>query len=150
MSLLGQILSPRRILFDVAAQSKQALFTLIADRLADDLDLPAAAIANSLIERESLGSTGLGHAIAIPHGRIRGLSQASAAVARLAAPISFGAPDGAPVELVVILLVPQKATDLHLQILSELAQLLSDRKLRDRVLASHDANEIHRLLSGNA
>lgn len=150
MSLLGQILSPRRILLDVAAQSKQALFTLVADRLADDLDLPAAAIANSLIERESLGSTGLGHAIAIPHGRIRGLSQASAAVARLAAPISFGAPDGAPVELVVILLVPQKATDLHLQILSELAQLLSDRKLRDRVLASRDADEIHRLLSGNA
>lgn len=150
MSLLGQILSPQRVLFDVAAQSKQELFTLIAERLAAGLGLPAQAIAQSLIERESLGSTALGHGIAIPHGRIRGLTQASAAVVRLAHPISFGAPDGAPVELVVILLVPQKATDLHLQILSELAQLLGDRKVRERVLASRDGDEIHRLLSGNA
>lgn len=150
MSLLGQILSPRRILFDVAAQSKQELFTLIAEHLAGELKLPAQAIAQSLIERESLGSTALGHGIAIPHGRIRRLSEASAAVVRLAEPINFGAPDGAPVELVVVLLVPQKATDLHLQILSELAQLLSDRKVRERVLASRDGEEIHRLLSGNA
>lgn len=150
MALLGQILSPRRILFDVAAQDKQELFSLVAGHLASELGIPAQSIAQSLIERESLGSTALGHAIAIPHGRIRGLSQASAAVVRLADPIGFGAPDGAPVELVVILLVPQKATDLHLQILSELAQLLSDRQVRERVLASRDADEIHRLLSGDA
>lgn len=147
MPLLAEILTPQRVLLDVEVADKAELFDRLAAYFADELGIPAKPIAASLGEREALGSTALGHAIAIPHGRIKGLSRAAAAVAQLKTPIDFDAPDGTPVKLAFALLVPQKATDLHLQILSELAQLLSQKALRDKVLASRDANEIYRLLN---
>lgn len=147
MPLIAEILSPERILLGVDAADKTRLFEQLAAHFSRELGVPAKTIAASLGERENLGSTALGYAVAIPHGRIKGLRSASAAIAQLKAPIDFGAPDGAPVRLVIALLVPQKATDLHLQILSELAQLLSQKALRDQVLSSSDAAEIYRLLS---
>lgn len=149
MSLIAQILAPQRILLGVAATDKAHLFEQIAAHFAAELGLPANVIAASLSEREKLGSTGLGHAVAIPHGRIKGLNSPVAAIAQLDTPIDFGAPDGTPVSLLVALLVPQKATDLHLQILSELAQLLSQKALRERLLRSRDPAEIYSLLSSD-
>jgi PTS system nitrogen regulatory IIA component len=81
-----------------------------------------------------LGSTGLGLGVAIPHGRMRGLKRAVAAFVRLAEPVAFDAPDGRPVGLLVALLVPENATQEHLELLSELAQMLSDRELRDGLM----------------
>lgn len=150
MPLIAQILTPQRILVGVDAPDKARLFERLAAHLAAELGLAAKIIAASLIERERLGSTALGHAVAIPHGRIKGLRTAVLAIAQLTTAIDFGAPDGMPVRLVVALLVPQKATDLHLQILSELAQLLSHKAVRDQVLGSHDPAEIYRLFSGGA
>ncbi len=91
---------------------------------------------DSLFAREKLGSTGLGQGIAIPHGRIKGLKEAVGAFVRMKQPIPFDAPDGQPVNLIFVLLVPDRATDLHLQILSELAQMFSDKPFRERLLAS--------------
>ncbi|MDQ6618113.1 MAG: PTS sugar transporter subunit IIA, partial [Pseudomonadota bacterium] len=98
-----------------------------------------------LSAREKLGSTGLGQGIAIPHGRIKGLAEAQGAFARLAAPIEFEAPDGKPVHQVFVLLVPEHATEQHLQLLSELAQMFSDRDFRDQLRTADSAAGLHSL-----
>src|SRR6185295_14816992 len=107
--------------------------------------LDAAMVATSLAAREKLGSTGLGQGIAIPHGRIKGLKEARGAFLRLKQPVPFDAPDARPVSQVFVLLVPEQATDLHLQLLSELAQMFSERAFRERLAAATDAAELERL-----
>jgi nitrogen PTS system EIIA component len=105
-------------------------------------------VTDSLFSRERLGSTGLGHGVAIPHGRIKGLKAPMAAVFQLAQPIGFDAPDDVPVSLLIFLLVPEAATQKHLEILSEIAELLSDNVLRDQLTVSQDSLQLHGLISG--
>lgn len=109
--------------------------------------LSRALVTDSLFSRERLGSTGLGHGVAIPHGRIKGLKAPMAAVFQLAHPIGFDAPDDQVVELLIFLLVPEAATQKHLEILSEIAELLSDADLREKLKASTDAAQMHALIS---
>ena len=101
----------------------------------------------SLMDRERLGSTGLGHGVAIPHGRISKLKEPLAAVLRLRNPIEFDAPDQQPVGLFVFLFVPEAANQRHLEILSEIAAMLSDRELRDRLKSANDAPALHRAIA---
>jgi PTS system nitrogen regulatory IIA component len=103
-------------------------------------------VAHSLAVREKLGSTGLGQGIAIPHGRLRGLKEAQGAFLRLRRAIAFDAPDGKPVSQVFVLLVPEHATDQHLQLLSELAQMFSERAFRDRLAGATDVSGILALI----
>jgi PTS system nitrogen regulatory IIA component len=105
-------------------------------------------VTDSLFSRERLGSTGLGHGVAIPHGRIKGLKAPMAAVFQLAHPIGFDAPDDQVVGLLIFLLVPEAATQKHLEILSEIAELLSDADLRQKLVASTDALQLHALIAG--
>jgi PTS system nitrogen regulatory IIA component len=100
-------------------------------------------VFDSLFARERLGSTGLGQGVAIPHGRIKGLKDALGAFVRLAQPVAFDAPDAKPVTLLFVLLVPEQATEKHLQILSELAQMFSDRALREALATAADAEALH-------
>ena len=148
MSLVASLLQPEYVLLDLAAGSKEALFDALAERLASSLGLAPKLIAKSLIDREKLGSTGLGQGVAIPHGRIKQLKQAAGVFVRTRDAVPFGAPDNEPVRLLFVLLVPEHATDLHLQILSELAQLFGNRTLRERLLQSNDATQIYQLLIG--
>lgn len=148
MRLISTLLKPEYVLLDLSASSKDALFEEIATRLAAPLDLAPKVIAKSLIHREKLGSTGLGQGVAIPHGRIKQLKQAAGVFVRTRDAVPFDAPDHEPVRLLFVLLVPEHATDLHLQILSELAQLFSDRTLRDRLLQANDVHQILQLLTG--
>ena len=103
---------------------------------------------NCLFAREKLGSTGLGQGVAIPHGRIKGLKQAVGAFLRLASPVPFDSPDGRPVDLLFVLLVPEQATEQHLQILSELAQRFSERVFREKLQSAPDAATIVALFQG--
>ncbi|MBS1144703.1 MAG: ptsN [Proteobacteria bacterium] len=112
------------------------------------LGLARSVIFDSLFAREKLGSTGLGQGVAIPHGRIKGLKQAVGAFLRLATPVPFDSPDGRPVDLLFVLLVPEQATEQHLQILSELAQKFSDRTFREQLHAAADAAAIISLFQG--
>ena len=106
-----------------------------------------ALITDSLFARERLGSTGLGHGVAIPHGRIKGLKQPMAAMFQLLNPIGFDSPDEKPVSLMIFLLVPEAATQKHLEILSEIAELLSDAELRDSLQAAPEADSLHQLVA---
>ena len=147
MSLISKILPPGNILCDLGAGSKQELFEALGLLFENRQQIPRKKVIDSLATREKLGSTGLGQGIAIPHGRIKALREATGAFVKLKTPIPFDAPDSQPVGLLFILLVPAQATDMHLQILGELAQMFSDRKLREHLQASQDPVEIHRLLS---
>lgn len=147
MSLISTILPPVNIICCLDAASKQQVFEAAGQLFENNQQIPRSKVLDSLNAREKLGSTGLGHGIAIPHGRIKKLREATGALIKLAKPLPFDAPDGQPVSLLFILLVPEHATDLHLQILGELAQLFCDRRLREALLASADPAEIHRLLT---
>ena len=147
MRLISTLIRPEYVLLDLDARSKDALVSEIADRLASTLNLPPKDIAKSLIKREQLGSTGLGQGVAIPHGRIKQLKQAAGVFVRTLTAVPFEAPDNEPVRLLFVLLVPEHATDLHLQILSELAQLFSDRTLRERLLQAQDVQQVIHLFA---
>lgn len=147
MNRLSQILPPSQVLVSVEATSKKRAFEE-AGLLFENLHgLNRALIADSLFARERLGSTGLGHGVAIPHGRIKGLKTPMAAVFLLQAPIGFDAPDGQPVVLLIFLLVPEAATQKHLEILSEIAELLSDGTLREQLKTRTDAAALHQLVA---
>ncbi len=148
MNRLASILSPEQVLAHVEVTSKKRAFEE-AGLLFENLHgLSRALVTDSLFSRERLGSTGLGHGVAIPHGRIKGLKAPMAAVFQLAHPIGFDAPDDQVVGLLIFLLVPEAATQKHLEILSEIAELLSDAELRERMLASTDALQLHALIAG--
>lgn len=149
MSLIGKILPQQNVLADVDVSSKKRLFEQVGLMVENSHGIARSDIFDSLFAREKLGSTGLGQGVAIPHGRVKGLKEATGVFIRLASPIPFDSPDGKPVNLLFVLLVPEQATDLHLQVLSELAQLFSSRSLRER-MASCDALTLHELLTGNA
>lgn len=147
MNRLSQILPPSQVLVCVEATSKKRAFEE-AGLLFENLHgLNRALITDSLFARERLGSTGLGHGVAIPHGRIKGLKAPMAAVFQLQAPIGFDAPDEQAVSLLVFLLVPEAATQKHLEILSEIAELLSDSALREQLKTSTDAAALHHLIA---
>ena len=148
MNRLSAILPASQVLVSVDATSKKRAFEE-AGLLFEALHgLNRALITDSLFARERLGSTGLGHGVAIPHGHIKGLKQPLAAVFQLANPIGFDAPDEQPVRLMIFLLVPEAATQKHLEILSEIAELLSDSALREQMKDSTDAAALHGLLAG--
>ena len=148
MNRLASILSPAQVLAHVEVTSKKRAFEE-AGLLFENLHgLSRALVTDSLFSRERLGSTGLGHGVAIPHGRIKGLKAPMAAVFQLASPIGFDAPDDQAVGLLIFLLVPEAATQKHLEILSEIAELLSDAELRERLVASADALQLHALIAG--
>ncbi len=147
MNRLAAILPSAQALVQVEATSKKRAFEE-AGLLFENLHgLNRAMVADSLFARERLGSTGLGYGVAIPHGRIKGMKTPLAAVFRLREPIGFDAPDEKPVSLMIFLLVPEASTQKHLEILSEIAEMLSDIQLRDKLKACDDATELHRLIS---
>ena len=147
MNRLSQILPPAQVLVGVDAASKKRAFE-DAGLLFENLHgLNRALVADSLFARERLGSTGLGHGVAIPHGRIKGLKAPMAAVFQLETPIGFDAPDEQAVGLLIFLLVPEAATQKHLEILSEIAEMLSDSVLREKLKRSQDAATLHQLIA---
>jgi len=146
MNLVSELLKPQYVLCDVDATSKKRLFELAGELFAKTEGVDAAAVFESLFSREKLGSTALGYGIAIPHGRIKGLKNTSCAFLRLRDPLDFDAPDNLPVDLLFILLAPDAATDLHLQILGELAQMFSEKEMRERLRVAKDAAALFHLV----
>jgi nitrogen PTS system EIIA component len=148
MNLIAKLLPPSNILLDLDVTSKKRMFEQAGLLFENNQGVARSLVFDSLFARERLGSTGLGQGVAIPHGRIKGLKEAVGAFVRLAQPVPFDAPDGKPVSLVFLLLVPEHATEQHLQLLSELAQMFSERSFRERLSAARDAASLHALFAG--
>jgi PTS system nitrogen regulatory IIA component len=147
MNLIAKLLPVPNVVLDLDVSSKKRVFEHAGLLFENNQNVARSQVFDSLFAREKLGSTGLGHGIAIPHGRIKGLKEAVGAMIRMREAIPFDAPDGRPVNLIFVLLVPERATDLHLQILSELAQMFSDDVFREELLKAASADAMHRLIA---
>ena len=147
MNLIAKLLPESNVIIDLDVSSKKRVFEQVGLVFENNNSVARSLVFDSLFAREKLGSTGLGQGIAIPLGRIKGLKDAVGAVARTRHPIPFDAPDGQNVSIIFVLLVPDRATDMHLQILSELAQMFSEKPFREQLLAAPDAAELHRLIT---
>ena len=147
MNLVSRLLPLNHVLLGLDVSSKKRLFEQIGLLFENSRQIPRARVFDSLFDREKLGSTGLGYGVAIPHGRIKTIKEPLCAFVRSAQPIAFESPDGEPVRLVFSLLVPEHATEAHLEILSELAQLFSDPTMREALVTAPDAQAAHRLIT---
>lgn len=147
MNLITKLLPAQNVLLDLDVGSKKRVFEHAGLLFENNHHIARSQVFDSLFAREKLGSTGLGQGIAIPHGRLKSLREAVGAMIRMREPIPFDAPDGLPVNLIFVLLVPERATDVHLQILSELAQMFSDKPFRDRLLSASTADAMQRLIA---
>jgi len=147
MNHIAKLLPTSNILLDLDASSKKRVFDQAGLMFENHQGIARSTVYDALFAREKLGSTGLGQGIAIPHGRIKGLKEAVGGFLRLAVPVQFDSPDGKPVNLIFVLLVPEAATEHHLQILSELAQLFADRGFREKLAMAPDPAGIHTLFA---
>lgn len=141
--LINEILSPQRVTLGLIASGKDDLFWELGALLSrDGAGLEQHAALNSLIEREHQGSTGIGHGIALPHGRFKGLTRAVGAFITLARAMDYDAIDRKPVTMVFALLVPDNAAEEHLLILSRLAGIFRNHETRLQLLAAQNSEEI--------
>lgn len=147
MELIQRLLKPEHVLLDLNVGSKKRLFEQLALFVEQHHDQARTTVFEALFQRERLGSTGLGKASALPHGRIKGMRETVCLFARTQTGVPFEAPDGEPVRLVFMVLAPENANEFHLRILSEVAQLFSDQSLRETLLMETDPLIVHRLLT---
>lgn len=147
MSLIGEILPLSHIVLDMEVSSKKRLFEEAGLLLEHESALPHTDVFDCLFAREKLGSTGLGQGVAIPHGRHACVKKATGAFIRTAEPVAFDAPDGKPVSLIFILLVPENATGEHLEVLSKLAGKFSQKNIRELLAGASSAEEVRKILT---
>lgn len=144
---LNEILPREGVLPLLRVSTKKALLEAVADRASAMTDLPARLVFDALLQRERLGSTGIGGGIAIPHGKFEGLDRLVGLFARIERPIPFDALDGEPVDLVFVLMAPEGAGADHLKGLSRVARVLRSPAVTTKLRASRDADVIHALLT---
>jgi PTS system nitrogen regulatory IIA component len=147
MNALAQLITPSNIALDIESSSQEELFAFVGALFEKNHAIPAKLVQSCLQDRESLGSTGLGKGVAIPHGRVKSLTKAHIAFIRTKNGIEFNAPDGAPVRVLVIMLVPDAATQTHLEILSQVAQTLSDSSTKELLFSESSPDNIYQLLT---
>jgi PTS system nitrogen regulatory IIA component len=144
---LSDLIEASAILPALKANSKKQLLQILAEKAARITGLPERDIFDTILQRERLGSTGVGNGIAIPHGKLAGVKRITGVFARLDAPIDFEALDDQPVDLVFLLLAPESAGADHLKALSRIARVLRDADTVAKVRGTRDASAIHALLS---
>ena len=148
MNHFTQILPVQNVALDLEVSSKKRAFEQAGLIFENNCGIARSTVSENLLARERLGSTGLGHGIAVPHGRIKGLKAPLAAFVRLAEPIPFESPDGQPVKLLIFLLIPNHVTQQHLEILSEIAEMFSDDAFRTALTTDPDPASVHARIIG--
>ena len=147
MNHLGELLAPEDIRLDVDASSKDQVLRQVASLLAARQGISEGTILEGMTAREQLGSTGVGHGVAIPHARMTQCGAAAAVFVRTKVGVPFDAPDGRPVSVFLGLIVPNMANERHLQLLATAAGMLSDRAFRDKLRACTDPAAVRELLA---
>ncbi len=140
------LLTPDRVWTGLEAADRHGALVAVAERLASQLGVPAARLVEALEQREQLGSTAVGDGFAIPHCKYGGVKDIVVALAKLAEPVEFGAPDGEPVHVLFVVLSPPDQPAAHLQVLSQIARLLKDRELRRKLREAGDGTAMLELL----
>jgi len=146
MTNLSKILSQENVVLDLEVSSKKRAFEQAGLIFENNCGVARSLVSDNLFARERLGSTGLGHGVAVPHGRIKGLKAPLAAFVRLKEPIPFESPDSQPVKLLIFLLIPDQVTQQHLEILSEIAEMFSDEAFRTLLATDPLPTSVHALI----
>lgn len=147
---IHELLTPQRISVALPITSKKRLLEQLGELLGRDGEgIDAQAAFHCLVERERLGSTGIGEGVALPHGRVPGLSRAVGALVTLASAMDYDAIDSKPVILVFALLVPETATAEHLQLLARLATLFRDPAVRRQLIEAQTPEELYSRLTAS-
>jgi len=147
---LSDLIEVSAIMPALKANSKKQLLQLLAEKAAAVTELPERVIFDTILQRERLGSTGVGNGIAIPHGKLSGVKKIVGVFARLESPVDFEALDDQPVDLVFLLLAPEGAGADHLKALSRIARVLRDNETVTKIRGTRDASAIYALLSETA
>jgi PTS system nitrogen regulatory IIA component len=148
MTYFRKILPRENVVLDLDVSSKKRAFEQAGLIFENNCGIARSMVSENLFARERLGSTGLGHGVAVPHGRIKGLKAPIAAFIRLTEPIPFESPDGQPVKLLVFLLIPDYVTQQHLEILSEVAEMFSDDAFRTGLITDSNPATVHARITG--
>ncbi len=143
MTNIAKILPLANVLLDLEISSKKRAFEQAGLLFENNCSIARSTVSDNLFARERLGSTGLGHGVAVPHGRIKGLKAPIAALVRLKEAIPFESPDAQPVNLLIFLLMPDNVTQQHLEILSEIAEMLSNENFRNELNSEPSASVIY-------
>lgn len=144
---LGDLLTPDRIVLDLSATSKRQVLKGLAQAAATATNLPEADLLEALLEREKLGTTGIGDGMAIPHAKLEGLETMIGTFMRLAEPVNFDALDDLPVDLLFVLLAPSDASTDHLKALSRVARMFRNAELCERLRLETDHDNVFELLT---
>ncbi len=147
MNIISHFLSGEDVVVGIDVPDKQRALEEAASIVERRNSIHRAPVFRALWRREQIGSTGLGHGVAIPHARISGISEPIVLVMRTKLPIAFGAPDHKPVSILCVILVPEHANEEHLQILATISEMFSHRDFRDRLKAARDPAAIQRLFN---
>lgn len=151
MHFLSEILTPERTVSRAPGLSKKRLFETIAKLVCGNgRSFQYDNILDHLIAREKLGSTGLGQGIAVPHCRIDDCTEPLGALLSLEEPIPFDAPDDRPVDLLFVLLVPEEARQVHLDILADIARLFSQQQFCEQLRAAKDSRTLYNVACSRA
>jgi PTS system nitrogen regulatory IIA component len=144
---IADLLMPESVFAQMRAASKRQVLQELARRAASRTELPERVIVDVLIERERLGSTGIGSGVAIPHGRLGSLTRLHGLFARLERPVAFEAIDDQPVDLVFLLLAPETAGADHLKALARVSRLLRDNARCEKLRGTDNADALYALLT---
>lgn len=147
---LGDLIAPEAVIASLKANSKKQVIQAIAEKAAVLTGLPEREIFETLLQREKLGSTGVGGGIAIPHGKLSQLDRIFGLFARLPRPVDFEALDDQPVDLVFLLLAPEGAGADHLKALARIARHLRQGGVASKLRASTDKAALHAVLTEEA
>ena len=143
---LGELLYPGAISARVNAGSKRQALSMVAELAARSLGFKATEVLSRLMERERLGSTGVGHGVAVPHATLPGLDRMHGVFVRLETPVDFGALDQQPVDLIFALLAPADHPAEHLRALAKVSRALRQADLREQLRQAHGADAIRALM----
>ncbi len=144
---IADLIEPAGVVANLRVTSKKQALQELAKRAASLTGQPERLIFDVLIERERLGTTGVGHGIGIPHGKLPDLDRLYGLFARLETPVEFDAIDDQPVDLICVLLAPETAGADHLKALARVSRLLRDRSICDKLRGTDNAEAIHALLT---
>jgi nitrogen PTS system EIIA component len=147
---LGDLIAANGIIAQLRARDKKAALIELSQRASEVTDIDPRLIHDAMVQRESLGSTGLGRGIAIPHVKLRALKNIVCLFARLETPIAFDSPDNQPVDLVFVLLAPEHASGDHLKALARISRVLRDSQALERLRAAKDRAALLAILSEQA
>ena len=147
---IGELLDPGAITLRVHASSKRQALTIVAEIAARHVDATAADIAAKLMARERLGSTGVGHGVAVPHARLKGLERMHGVFVTFDAPVEFGAVDEQPVDLIFALLAPADHPAEHLRALAKVSRALRQADLREQLRQAKSPDAVRALLVRDA